>query len=404
MEESGRVPEHPVLAGIAKQLDKYGWAAWLSDSQWRLVWVSSEFVKLFPLQKIEQFYGRHMAEFVLQEEGVAMYSTQRSTMRAGLDMIPALIQGTPGGRDAVRKVLEPIIGIEAAAIVEQLPATTDPVWTMAVKLLPADGMSPVSISALGVRICDEKNEYVGNAMMWVGAVPFRLAAILARGDVETLERSASLTKPGRRQAAVLFADLQSSSLLSRTLPSATFFKVVQTLITAIDRAAVGRKGVVGRHAGDGLSAFFLVEHLGSPSAACRAAVEAAQEITSRVSEIAAQLEIEMPGVISASDCKVNVGVHWGGALYMGQLLTEGRLEVTALGDAVNECARMQESARDGQVLVSKGLIENLAPVDATALALNPDSLVYRTISEIPSATEKAKRDAGAIPVVALHFS
>ena len=30
----------------------------------------------------------------------------------------------------------------------------------------------------------------------------------------------------------------------------------------------------------------------------------------------------------------------------------GRLEVTALGDAVNECSRIQESARDGEILVS----------------------------------------------------
>ncbi|MBW3609161.1 MAG: hypothetical protein KY463_12555, partial [Actinobacteria bacterium] len=66
------------------------------------------------------------------------------------------------------------------------------------------------------------------------------------------------------------------------------------------------------------------------------------------------------GLIESADCAVNVGLHWGGALYMGQLVTGGRLEVTALGDRVNEAARIQASARDGEVLASKSLIEHLA--------------------------------------------
>jgi len=57
--------------------------------------------------------------------------------------------------------------------------------------------------------------------------------------------------------------------------------------------------------------------------------------------------------------KINAGVHWGGALYLGQVITGGRLEVTALGDEVNECARIQQSARDGALLASKPLVERL---------------------------------------------
>jgi len=99
--------------------------------------------------------------------------------------------------------------------------------------------------------------------------------------------------------------------------------------------------------------------------------------------------------------KVNVGVHWGGQLYMGQLITGGRLEVTALGDTVNEAARIQESARDGQVLASKSLLEHLSEEDANALDIDPDAMIYRTIEELPSASSKAKRDAGTVPVTTL---
>jgi class 3 adenylate cyclase len=86
---------------------------------------------------------------------------------------------------------------------------------------------------------------------------------------------------------------------------------------------------------------------------------------------------------------------------MGQLVTGGRLEVTALGDPVTECARIQEAAREGDILASKQLVENLTDADARALGVDPDSLVYRTVGELSHASEKAKRDAGGIPVTTL---
>ena len=84
---------------------------------------------------------------------------------------------------------------------------------------------------------------------------------------------------------------------------------------------------------------------------------------------------------------------------MGQVVTGGRIEVTALGDEVNEGARVQQSAKEGQVLATKGLIERLTPEDAEALGMDPDRIVYTTVAELPEATEKARRDAGGIAVV-----
>jgi class 3 adenylate cyclase len=110
---------------------------------------------------------------------------------------------------------------------------------------------------------------------------------------------------------------------------------------------------------------------------------------------------EESGLIDPDECLVNVGLHWGGTLYMGQLVTGGRLEVSALGDEVNECARIQESVRDGSTLASKSIIEHLDDEDARALGIDPDGVVYRTVAELPGATDKAARDAGAIPVTVL---
>jgi class 3 adenylate cyclase len=224
--------------------------------------------------------------------------------------------------------------------------------------------------------------------------------MVARGDEEMFSRMATLIEPGRRKAAVLFADLQGSAALSRKLPSAAYFKLVRAITSAIDQVVINHKGIVGKHAGDGVTAFFLADDLGDPSKAACAAIKAAREMGVAAGTAAKEVGDET-GLIEASDCVINVGIHWGGTLYMGQLVTGGRLEVTALGDEVNECARIQEAARDGDVLASKAIIEHVSPEGASELGFDPDLVLYRTISELPNASEKAVKDAGGISITVL---
>ncbi len=85
---------------------------------------------------------------------------------------------------------------------------------------------------------------------------------------------------------------------------------------------------------------------------------------------------------------------------VGQVSAAGRLEVTALGDEMNEAARIESVASAGVILGSKPLIERLDDEDAAALGIDPDGLAYRPLSEL-GASEKALRDAGAIAVAEL---
>lgn len=217
-----------------------------------------------------------------------------------------------------------------------------------------------------------------------------LLTLLARGDQEMYERMARLVEPGPRQAAVLFCDLHQSVRLSRTMPSVGYFKLVRKLWTGIDQAVAHETGIIGKHAGDGASAFFLVDDLGSNSKAAAAAIRAAR----RIHEIGEDVFAE----VLDSECLMKIGVHWGGSLYMGQLVPGGRLDVTALGDEVNEAARVQETAGVGETLVTKQLLEQLTPEDAAEVGLDLEKLIYQTLAERPSATEKATRDAGALAV------
>ena len=86
---------------------------------------------------------------------------------------------------------------------------------------------------------------------------------------------------------------------------------------------------------------------------------------------------------------------------IGQISTSGRLEVTALGDEMNEAARIEHTATGGTILASKGLVERLEPDDAELLGLEPDRLVYRKLSSF-EAPDKAVRDAGNVAVVEIR--
>ena len=78
--------------------------------------------------------------------------------------------------------------------------------------------------------------------------------------------------------------------------------------------------------------------------------------------------------------------------------------MTAIGDEVNECARLQQGAGGGQVLASKVLLERLSHTDAAALGIDRAAIAYRPLSEEGHKAvdgDKSVRDAGGLPVTDL---
>lgn len=211
-------------------------------------------------------------------------------------------------------------------------------------------------------------------------------------DVPHLERMERLSRAGRRSAAILFADLEGSSSLSRRLSTARYFSLGRRLVSAADCSVVEAGGLVGRHVGDGVVAFFPSETFTSESAAARACIEAARSLRDAVSRVT------LDAGLDADDVTLRFGLHWGAALYIGRITTLARMEVTALGDEVNEGARIEACASGGRTLASKNLVEHLEVDDAEALELDPDSMVYTALAELSTATDKARRDAPAIAV------
>jgi class 3 adenylate cyclase len=291
--------------------------------------------------------------------------------------VPHMLDGTPGGRDALLAMVDETL----ADVVRKAQPADIGSWTSIIHLHTA--RADLYVRYFGTRVRGPDGRGLATVYLYGSNLPAQLLALVTQGSRPMFERMARLIDPGRREAAVLFADVQASGALSRQLPSAAYFELMRSLTTSMDAAVIVNDGIVGKHAGDGLVAFFLVEDTGSPSACVRQAIRAARGLERAAAGASVQL---------------NIGLHWGGMLYMGQITTGGRLEVTALGDEVNECARMEQAARDGAILASKALIERLSAEDAAAVGIDPEHVLYQSLAELPGADEKTIRDAGTLAV------
>ena len=388
------VPEDPRIARWIDEVEPTRWASFILDGDFRLVWVSDElkaFLGEFDEGKLG--YGLHVIEALFNGPWAQTIS-QESQVSLFTQGFPFLLSADREEREAlVRRLDEPY-----ASLVKDLqPVPMPQLWSNRFEYIGDEDLPSYNVDFVAAQLRDERGELVGIWVVTFMSIRPNLVSLLTRGNEEMYERMARLIEPSRKEAAILSADLEASGRLSRQLPTSAYFKLVRELTTVIDAVVAEHDGILGKHAGDGVTAFFLVEDCGSPSAAARAAIATARA----VQRAAAGMEFLGNGGLEESACRVNVGLHWGGSLYMGQLVPGGRLDVTALGDEMNECARVQDVASEGQILASKNLLERLDALDAQALDVNPDAVHYRSLADFPDVAEKVIRDAGGLAVTAL---
>jgi class 3 adenylate cyclase len=380
------------LRELAGELDPYGLAAEILDDRWFLVWISEELQTVWGIRDpgqlglerhILQSPWRALAGGVLTPEGATGW------LRTNL---PFILAGTDGGSEAVADMLES----DFAHLLRELEPQAAPArWAGSFDFRRDEFFGRVNY--LGERLQDADGRLLGYLFLYAPDVPASLATLLVRGNRRMYERMAALVEPGQRSAAILFADLEGSGTLSRRLASPVYFRLIRDIRSALDAAVAECGGIVGKHAGDGVNAFFLSQQLDSESSAARMTLETARRIPQLVREVAAKLADDgLP--VEPDACRMKVSAHWGPSLYMGQVASQGRLEVTALGDEMNEAARIEQSAKGGQVLASKTLLERLNEDDASALGIDSAQIAYRTVAELDGVGAKASRDAGAIAI------
>jgi len=382
---------------MAVALRDTGEAAWIVDDRWRFVHVTDDARALWNDRTGGRLGSVALGHHVFSTESMRVGENWRfglnseALWRDALERLGGLILSDAGGdREAVRSAIDPSLH-DVVDGLEPCDASACGFRIMAMGL-----PGPVPSMMLATRVRDDTGRLCGTVLIGKPTAPMHVLGGMAwERDLAHLERMERFTQADRHPAAILFADLERSSELIRTLPTATFFTLGRRLVRVADRCVVDAGGLVGRHLGDGVVAFFPAATSGSESAAARACIAAARALRGALGRVA-----ERSGV-DPSSLVMRFGLHWGSTVFIGKISTVARSEVTALGDAVNETARIEACATGGRVLASKSLIERLDHEDAAALDIDPEQLTYSHLGELAAATAKVRRDAPAIAVCEL---
>lgn len=387
------LPEDPALAEAAAALRDAGHWGWVVDDRWRLVYMTDELrlsfgaqVELVPIALGEHFFGPRQVEMArawpFGPNIAALYSMMLRAVGGWV------LADTPGGGAELRGLVDESL----RAVVDEL-RPTDAAAVSGMAGATALYGSRMDVPTVGFRIREPSGRLAGSAVITKPAAGMAaISTMVSMADPRHLERASRVVQAGRRPAAILFADLEGSSPLARRLSTAGYFALGRRLVRAADQSVIDAGGIVGRHVGDGVAAFFLAEIAGSESAAARSCIAAVRALRESLAAVAERTDL------AADDVVLRFGLHWAATAYVGAVTTGGRAEVTALGDEVNEAARIEACAGGGLALASKSLIERLSPDDAGSLEVDPDRLTYTMLADLPGAPEKARRDAPAIAV------
>ncbi len=178
-------------------------------------------------------------------------------------------------------------------------------------------------------------------------IPSELAAKLESA------RASQAMEGERRIVTMLFCDVKGSTAAAEALDPEDWADVMngafETMIPPIYRY----EGTVARLMGDAILAFFgaPIAHEDDP----RRAVLAGLDIVSAVTPYREQIRQQW-----GFDFDVRVGINTG-LVMVGAVGSDLRMEYTAMGDAINLAARMEQTAAPGTVQISQETYQHVAP-------------------------------------------
>ena len=157
----------------------------------------------------------------------------------------------------------------------------------------------------------------------------------------------------RKPVTVLFADVVGSTAILEQMDAEEWTAVINEGLEVMSRAVYRYEGTVARLMGDGLLAFFgaPVAHEDDPERAVRAGLDAIDDLGDLARRVRDSAAVEL---------QIRVGVNTGPVI-VGSVGSELMYEYTAIGDAVNVAARMQDAARPGTVTITEATGRFVAP-------------------------------------------
>ncbi len=148
----------------------------------------------------------------------------------------------------------------------------------------------------------------------------------------------------RRTITMLFADVQGSTAAAEKLDPEEWAEVVNGAFERLIRPVYRYEGTLARLMGDAILAFFgaPIAHEDDPERAVMAGLEMLSAAKPYAREVKARWGV---------DFDLRVGINTG-LVVVGEVGSDLRVEYSALGDAVNVAARMEQTAAPGTLQVT----------------------------------------------------
>lgn len=184
-----------------------------------------------------------------------------------------------------------------------------------------------------------------------------------------------------RYLVSLFVDMRGSTQLAeKRLPFDTVF-IVNRFLGAVSQAVIENGGQPNQFVGDGMLALFGLTS--DPQTACRQALKSVAGIATHVDVLNELLSHDLRQPI-----RFGIGVH-GGEVIIGDIGYRDHIVFTALGDAVNVAARLQDMTKalaceaivSEEVRRTAGLHDDALPKQEVAIRGRDEPMVVRVVAD-----------------------
>lgn len=201
----------------------------------------------------------------------------------------------------------------------------------------------------------------------------------------TLSANAHASTPARigqeRYLVSLFVDMRGSTKLAeKRLPFDTVF-IVNRFLGAVSQAVIENGGQPNQFVGDGMLALFGLA--ADPQEAFRQALKAAAGIATQIDELNELLSHDLRQPI-----RFGIGIH-GGEVIIGDIGYRDHIVFTALGDAVNVAARLQDMTKtlaceaivSEEVRRTAGLADDALPQQQAVIRGRDEPMAVRVVAD-----------------------